>query len=92
MSDKEDTQSTAAACPPESALLCGEWQPIETIPHDLYVDVWVVIPHSANGGRRITDVCRTDQHSKGWVGLEGYMLSTDVHPTHWMPIPNGPST
>ena len=32
MSDQENTKSTAAACPTESALLYGEWQSIETAP------------------------------------------------------------
>lgn len=64
-----------------------EWQPIETAPEEKYIDVWISIPNSNNGGRRITDVCKTKAHSKGWVGLEGFYIE---HLTHWMPLPNPP--
>lgn len=62
------------------------WQPIETIPHDQYVDVWVTSKSNPNYGSRVVNVCRTDRHTGGWVNILPWMI-----PTHWMPFPPKPT-
>lgn len=62
------------------------WQPIETIPHDQYVDVWVISKNNPYYGARVVNACRTDRHTSGWVNILPWMI-----PTHWMPPPSLPA-
>ena len=64
------------------------WQPIETIPENQFIDVWVKI---GDRGRRMTNVCKTDLHSTGWVGLESHYITDEIYPTHWQPLPETPN-
>ena len=61
------------------------WQPIETIPLDQCVDVWVTSKHTSEYGQRLTNVWKSTTHSKVWVGVEEWQI-----PTHWMPLPQPP--
>ena len=60
------------------------WQPIETIPNDVFVDVWVTSKTNPSWGVRLTNVCKSPRHSLGWVGIEKYYVSDDIHPVRWM--------
>ena len=68
----------------------SNWQPIETAPRDgTEVDIWVREylgwGKVSDKGHRITNV-RWMECNKRWDNN----LATDI-PTHWMPIPEGPS-
>lgn len=93
---EEETMGTATKAEKElaerawNAALESQWQPIETIPHDLFVDVWVSAKNIPDYGRRMTDVCRTDKHSSAWVNIEKCYLTDDLRPTRWMLPPKAP--
>ncbi len=61
------------------------WQPIETIPLDQYVDVWVTSQSNADYGQRVTSVCKSTTYSDVWIGVQKWQI-----PTHWMPLPSRP--
>lgn len=61
-----------------------EWLPIDTIPTDVFVDVWIKSKSNKDYGRRQVCVCKTASHSSGWVGLR---LDSCEYVSHWMPIP-----
>jgi len=63
---------------------------VDEIPEDIFLDVWVSPANNKNWGLRITNVCKTKQHSKGWVGLESRYLTEDIKPTHFMLQPQRP--
>jgi hypothetical protein len=63
-----------------------KWEPIETIPEGKFVDVWVISKNNPDWGTRVTDVCKTPQHSKGWVGIESRYLTDDIYPAFWIYI------
>jgi len=64
-----------------------KWEPIKTIPHEIFVDVWVVSKNNPDWGKRITDVCRHPVHSLGWVGIESQYLTDDIYPAFWIKVP-----
>lgn len=69
----------------------NSWQPIETIPVDEFVDVWVVSLANQSWGRRICDVAKSNGHSSGWVGWAGLGdLYEDERVAFWMHIPSRP--
>ena len=68
----------------------SEWQLIETIPIDEFVDIWVSSSKNRSWGARLTGVCKSSVHSSGWVGFESYYLTSSCKPTHWMPLPKPP--
>ena len=63
-----------------------EWQPIETAPKDDYQEILVF----HNGG--IT-IARWYEENQEWV-YQHELLSLDsvASPTHWMPLPEPPTT
>lgn len=63
-----------------------DWQPIETIPIGIFVDVWVISKNNPDWGKRLTDVCKNPKHSSGWVGIENHYLTDDVHPALWFQV------
>lgn len=69
-----------------------EWQPIETAPKDgTLIDLWVVNHLTWNKrGRRVID--RKWGPCINWMGQEhdGWALSEDDEPTHWMQPPKPP--
>ena len=69
----------------DTGLSKNNWQPIETLPVDQYVDVWVKSRHNPDFGQRLTDVCKSTEHSSGWIGVQKWLI-----PTHWMPLPQPP--
>jgi hypothetical protein len=69
----------------------SEWQPIETAPKDVSVDLWVpACPELQFGGRRHPD-CSWDENYGWWSPmLEKFLEDYPVTPTHWMPLPEPP--
>ena len=68
-----------------------QWQPIETIPRDKYVDLWMCMPNSISGGTRLTDCCLLSDGR--WVGkiTEYPLLNNEAcYLSHWMPLPTPP--
>ena len=62
----------------------NKWFPIESIPNDQLVDVWVASRNNPEWGIRICNVCKTDKHSAGWTGIEKQYLTDDIYPVYWM--------
>lgn len=63
------------------------WQPINTIPHNKVVDIWIKSKHQTHYGRRATNIC--------WVGGSFYgdappMFEYSEYASHWMPLPEPP--
>jgi hypothetical protein len=77
------------------------WQPIETAPRDgTIIDVWLgnVSKSDADfycspGTRRSPAWSWRGDRFRPLGGLPGFeMMTTFVKPTHWMPLPNPPTT
>ena len=67
-----------------------DWQPIETIPENVFVDVYVFSLINPDYGLRICNVAKTLEHSLGWSGVnryeEMYFESEYYKITHWKVI------
>ena len=65
----------------------SKWQPIETMPEKIAVDVWIRSERVSGYGRRATGVCRIGDR---WFG--NYLPDPDYgeYPTHWMLLPAPP--
>lgn len=60
-----------------------QWQPIETVPNNVCIDVWVVSDGNPDYGHRITDVHYSDGR---WFGVDLRWH----YPKFWMHIPARP--
>ena len=63
------------------------WRPIETMPEQLAVDVWIRSSNNENYGRRACHVCVVDGN---WFGKDAPQFQFGEYPTHWMNIPCSP--
>ena len=61
-----------------------QWQPIETVPTNLIIDVWVGSDQNPSYGQRITNVHFSNNK---WYGVD----LTYHYPKFWMPIPQSPN-
>lgn len=72
----------------------NEWQPIETAPWNR--SVLVFIPNIDHYGHGVYRAFRPNFGTpRGWqttcVAMGRDLSPLDLHPTHWMPLPNPPS-
>lgn len=70
----------------------ADWQPIETAPKGVRVLIWDGAPYFASW----SDECEHGQFNTapGWQIFEcedGFYSCAADAPTHWAPVPNGPS-
>jgi hypothetical protein len=56
-----------------------EWQPIDTAPHDLDLELAVI---DEDGPYALVFPCRRATNGGGWVSSESKRL-VEVDPTHW---------
>ena len=68
----------------EEAAKVAAWQPIETAPFDQMI--LLHCPHTAP--KTSVGCCAEDC---GWLIVEYDMMGSNCEPTHWMPIPKGPT-
>jgi hypothetical protein len=73
-----------------AAALERTWQPIETAPKATRVLVWL------NGRVEVAEYANPmegtpkDAGHWWWVPDDNEFVTSDVHPTHWMPLPDPP--
>lgn len=70
------------------------WRPIETIPREKFVDLWVDMPNTLAGGARITNCALLENGN--WSGrIREYLFGVErgySTITHWMPLPASPTS
>jgi hypothetical protein len=66
----------------------NEWQPIETVPEDVYVDVWVKSRENSSYGKRVCNVFRLNNK---WFGATRPDEWHSEYAAFWMPLPKPPS-
>ena len=59
------------------------WQPIETLPEAVAVDLWIKSVNNPNYGRRAVDACRIDDK---WFGKDFPNEEYGEYASHWMRI------
>lgn len=73
----------------------GVWQPIETAPKDKVIMLCVEGYQPASGRWWPVDSCWTsfdwEGHFESDAEVTAYVNGTSYEPTHWMPLPAGPS-
>ena len=90
-----------------AALPEERWQPIETVPRDKFVDLWIVgaddwVDFYAPDARKVKDKplrhgrathykLCADDKWRSNVGL-GYAMAPEVTPTHWRLLPLPPAS
>jgi hypothetical protein len=91
--DRRPTHITARL--PISAQ-CAPWQPIETAPKDRPILLCVIGYLPCTGRWWPLDKCWTsfdwDGHFETDEELSAYVNGTSYEPTHWQPLPPGPSS
>ena len=63
------------------------WQPIETMPEDKAVDVWVKSRDNPDYSRRACHVARI---AGIWYGEDMPVARYGEYASHWMPLPAAP--
>ena len=65
-----------------------KWLPMEIIPERKFVDVLLGSHANPDYKMRLTDVCKTPDHSCGWTGIKHKYLNSDIYYfIGWMPLP-----
>ena len=68
----------------EEAAKVAAWQPIETAPFDQ-----MILLHCPHTDPKTSVGCCAEDC--GWLIVEYDMMGSNCEPTHWMPIPKGPT-
>ena len=79
-------------CGKVSGGVAQGWRDISTAPKDgSTIDLWCLnISHGSTDSVRVPDAFWDDEVSK-WEDRHGWILESKWRPTHWMPLPTGPS-
>lgn len=68
----------------------ADWRPIETCPKD--ISVLVFVPGAAQGMSFEIAHCSSDDPDGYWHATTYDGGPIDIPPTHWMPLPEPPSS
>lgn len=66
------------------------WQTVETIPEDIFVDVFMKSKENPLFGTRVCNVCKSKHVTGGWTGIPDHLKASYIYVSHWMPRPHNP--